>query len=910
MRNALPKKIIGVLFLTVLFLSCDPGVEEEVSRIGFSQAMTTDNWRKAMNKEMMVEASMYASLKLEIADAENDIKKQIAQIERFIEQDVDVLIVSPIQSVPVTQVIEKAMNAGIPTIVIDRKIEGSNFTSYVGANNVEIGKSAAKFIRSHANKSAKVLEIKGQRGSSPAFERSEGFREVLDSVQSIQLVGVIDGNWEKESVKPALEKMLDTMAPPDFIFAHNDRMALGAWEAAKAHGLQNQISIVGVDGLFGPYGGIQLVKENILDATILYPTGGAEAIKAAKRLSEGESVNKNIILNTVVIDPVNADIMKNQFEKMQQQQFNIEQQQEVIDEQITTYKSQGNLLRLMSGLVVLLILLSLWSVFLILRIKKSKRKLEDTNQKIIDQRNQIEDFAQQLKKSNESRINFFTALSHEFKTPLTLITSAIESISEAKNKHSEDFAYEASLITHNSRRLLRLINELLDFRKLESGSFAIKPVKTNLYEFLERILENFKTEAVRKSIDLKLEVPNKELMLYIDRDLMDKVFFNLLSNAFKFTPKNGAISIAIKEENGNVEVRVKDSGIGIPKDELSRIFDPYIQGTNNKKPSSGLGLYISRQFVELHKGTIAAASHHGSEFVVVLLKGKEHLREYHPSEVAVDMPQQPALSLVEGTEEILPEEPKVELDQTMESILVIEDNQDLSRLLKVKLSTDYNVYLSDGTDAVTKALELVPDVIICDINLPDKDGYEICRELKDDLRSSHIPILILSALSDVESKIKSLQAGADGFIAKPFNFQILRESLRSALYNREKMRYYFTNKIDQVRDERFENTEQAFLKNLNRLVEENIGNADFTVEDLAQKLNISRVQLYRKVKAILGITVSEYLNTHRLNKSKYLLQETDLNIAEIAYSVGFSSPGYFSTSFKNKFGVSPTRMRD
>ena len=903
------KKISFLFLFLMILLSCSQEKPTKIYRIGFSQAMTTDNWRKEMNKSMKLEASMHPNLELQISDAQNRVDSQISQIERFIDDSVDVLIVSPIKSVPITPVIEKAMKAGIPTIVIDRKIEGSNYTAYVGANNTEIGRNAARYILSSAEDSVTVMEIRGQQGSSPAYERSSGFREILARAPSIRIVHTINGDWEKSSVKPQLEKILDSANPPDYIFAHNDRMALGAWEVARKRSLHNEIKIIGVDGLFGPNGGIQFVKEGILDATILYPTGGAEAIKLASRLLEDEMVKKNNILNTVIIDSVNVDIMQNQFDKMNQQQNDIEKQQDIIDRQITTYNSQSNLIKLMMGLLSLLIILSAWSIYLVVKLRRRKRSLEENNRKIIAQRNQIEDFAGKLKESNEMRINFFTALSHEFKTPLTLISSSIESIAENSGKHQKDFNYETNLIFNNSRRLLRLINELLDFRKLESSKPNIKPVKTNLYEFAEIIFDDFKPEALRKSIKMEMIADRKDLEVYIDRDMMDKVLFNILSNAFKFTPKNGHIRLQIKDLSENeMGICIKDSGIGIPKEDFEKIFNPFMQAANNDKPSSGLGLYITKQFVELHKGTISVSSRQGSEFSITLQKGKDHLKEYQTSDILRPIKSDKNHQLF--TENLPEEEGAVEvLSESAVTILIIEDNPDLSRLLKKRLLTDYQVYLSDGTDALEKALDIIPDIILCDINLPEKSGFEICRELKNDLRTSHIPTLILTALSDEESKLKALQAGADSYITKPFSFGILKESLRAALYNREKLRYYYTNRIHQVKDEKFDNSEQVFLKDLNRIISNNLMNADFSVEDLAKQLHISRVQLYRKVKALLGLSISEYINTQRLSKAKNLLQESDLNISEIAYKVGYSSPGYFSTSFKNKYGTSPKDFR-
>lgn len=857
---------------------------------------------------MQVEASMHPELQLEIRDAGNEVEKQIEQIERFIEEGVDILIVSPIQSVPITPAIDKAMDAGIPTIIIDRKIEGSNYTAYLGADNFEIGANAARYILSGAETGAEIFELTGAEGSSPAHERSRGFRSLIDSGSNFKVTHSIKGDWEKSSISNALAALFEDEVVPDFIFAHNDRMALGAWEVAREYSLKDQVKIIGVDGLFGPSGGIQLVKEGILDATILYPTGGAEAIKLAQYILDGNSVSKNNILRTVVIDSVNVGIMQNQFDKINQQQNDIARQQHTINEQIATYNSQSNLVKIMIALAAVLFFLMLWSIYLLYKNKKSKKRLELNNRKIIVQRNQIEDFAQKLKESNESKINFFTALSHEFKTPLTLITSSIENISKNASGSLKAFDYETKLIINNSRRLLRLINELLDFRKLEGNSFRLKPVKTNLHDFIENIYSDFKSEALRKSITLELTSDVNSPFAYIDRDMMDKVFFNLLSNAFRFTPKNGNISINISETEKLIEISIKDSGMGIPKEEYQRIFDPFTQATNNAKVSSGLGLYITKQFVELHKGHIGVTSRQGAEFKVSLQKGKEHLAEYQVSEeelpIKSDHSDVIPIEEVEKLEFPVPAE-----DENKECLLIIEDNHDLSQLLYKKFYPFYRVFLSDGTDGIEQALEIIPDVIICDLNLPEKSGFEICQELKNDLRTSHIPTLILTALSDEESRLKALKSGADMYITKPFNFEVLEQSIISVLYNREKLRYYYTNKIDEVKDEEFNTSEQNFLKDLNSLIEKNLAQPNFTVEDLAQQLHISRVQLYRKVKAILGISISEYINSQKLAKAKSLLQDSNLNISEIAYQLGYSSPGYFSTSFKNKYGVSPKQFR-
>lgn len=319
------------LFLTLLCVSCNSIDTDNGIRVGFSQAMSSDNWRQEMEKSMQVQSSLYPDIHLEIKNANNDVESQIQQIKDFVESGVDVLIVSPIQSKPVTNAIENATMAGIPTIIIDRNIDGTNYTAYIGANNISIGRDAAKYIISGVKEEAKVVQITGDIASSPAIERQEGFEVVLLNSDKVNLVATINGNWEKPSLIEPLEKLLDSLTP-NYVFAHNDRMAMGVWEVLKSRNLDDDVKIIGVDGLYGPNGGIQYVKDGILLATILYPTGGAEAIDLAVKIVQGELVTKNNTLNTVVIDSVNVDLMQNQFNKLLEQQNDIERQQVVIDQ--------------------------------------------------------------------------------------------------------------------------------------------------------------------------------------------------------------------------------------------------------------------------------------------------------------------------------------------------------------------------------------------------------------------------------------------------------------------------------------------------------------------------------------------------------------------------------------------------
>ncbi|MFV8465763.1 substrate-binding domain-containing protein [Flavobacterium sp. LB1P62] len=901
---------IYILLVLVTLFSCNSNdnSKKRIS-IGFSQSISEDDsWRKSMDNTVKIEASLHPEIDLTIYNANSSTKKQIVDIEKMIDDQLDVIIVAPYGSDSIVPVIEKANKKGIPVIIVDRKVNTSNYTSFLGADNVEVGHIAGKYIVSMSKAHATILEIKATTDISPGVERSLGFKQIIDQYPNIKKISITAPNLA--SLNTNFSKVLDSMPKIDYVFAFNDIIALQAWEAAKRKGREKNIKFIGIDGLNDPNGGIQAVKDGKLTATILYPTGGSEAIKLAIKLANKEIVSKNNVLNTILIDSLNADIMSNQFDKVTQQQSNIETQQNVIKEQEKKYLTLYNLIKLLSFLLVVIFCLAVFSVYSIFSMRKKKRLLEVTNYKITSQRNEIEKFVEKLKESNESKINFFTGISHEFKTPLTLILSSVESLHDEFQNKSHSVKKDLDIMYNNSLRLLRLINQLLDFRMVEDKKFTLKLSKNNLWKFSANMFKEFKREAKKRKINYTIETDNEGLEVYFDPNLMDKVYYNLLSNCFKFTPDGGKIEIKIRQEKdkGLVKINFKDSGIGIPEKEINQIFSPFFQGSNNYRNGSGIGLNLSKNFVDLHEGIIEVKSINGAEFSVYLKLGDGHIDKskivnestyFSDSENGYEYLE---TELTPSTESIITE--------NKPSLLIIEDNADLLDFIASKLKEDYIVSRCNGTKAVEMALELMPDIVVCDLNLPEKNGFEICEVLKTNMITSHIPVIILTAMDDNNTYIKSLEVGADLFLTKPFNLKVLKQSIKGLLFNREKLRYYYTKNINKIENDGLSLIEREFLNRINLILEKNIDDSSFSVENLASKLNISRVQLYRKVKAVLGIGVGDYINNFRLEKAKELLMTTTMNISEIAYSCGFASPNYFSTTFKTKYGIPPKDFRN
>ncbi len=906
MNNLYLKYFSPFLLVLLIIFGCAPENDNETVEIGFSQGLGNHPYRTAMNHSMEIQASLHSNVNFRIFKADGLISKQIADIQKMIDSGTEIIIISPIDPVSVVPVVEKAYAKGIPVILLDRAINSDKYTTYIGADNFEIGKEAAKYIRSASQNQKYVIEIKGDDLSSPTLERSIGFKQQISTYPNIHLLETLKG-FSPEVFK---EKISSYSYPEIYVFAFNDELANAAWQTLHEMGINKRFKIIGVDGLNTDDGGIKMVLDGKLDATLLYPNGSSEAIETAIKIHQGKAVPKRIELGTTIIDRFNANIMRNQFDRISEQQTIIEDQVLAIKKTTQLYSSQTTLFRWAIGLLTMMLCSVAYCIYLIYRIKIKHKQLKLTNERITIQRNQIENIAEKLKESNEAKVNFFTGISHEFKTPITLIISALDSLNDVGKKNNVKIPYEFELINKNSNRLLRLIDNLLDFRKLENKTFNLRVSETNIYDFTYSIYRDFEVEARKRNIQFEITTRNTKTVVFIDRNLMDKVYFNLLSNAFKFTPDNGKIEIEIREKGNQVVISFKDNGIGILPNEIKNVFTAYFRGSNNRKNSSGIGLHLTQQFVQLHMGTIDVVSQQGTEFIITLYKGDKHFNEdqivKEPDLLSADMMKYEFEPIFED----IPLPNNLKPDEDSRTLLLIEDNKDLTTFLYHKLSKDFAVIVSDGTDAIQLALDVIPDVIVTDVNLPDKSGFEISEILKSDLRTSHIPLIILTALGSRESYLKGLESGVDLYLTKPFSYPILLQSIRSLLFNREKLRYYYTNNINRISDGKsFGNIEQDFVSKLNKCIIDNHDNASFSVELLAEELHVSRVQLYRKVKALFNINISDYINNIKLDSAKALLQNSTLTVSEIAYKTGFSSPNYFSTVFKAKFGVSPNVFR-
>lgn len=885
-------------------------------RIAFSQCTGDDNWRRRMLADMKREMAFHPEIDFLYADAKDNSQLQAKQVKDLINKHIDLLMISPNEAQPLTGVVEDAFNKGIPVIVIDRTIASQLYTSFIGADNFEVGKMAGEYAAHLLNGNGKVIEVIGRPGSTPAIGRQKGFRESLSKYPGITIISEVYGNWLKDDASSELTKIKDKLMQADLVFAHNDVMALGTYSICKTLGIGNKVKILGVDGQPGPGSGLELVSDRMINATILYPTGGEEAIRTAFKILNGESFNKQNTLQTLVIDSTNVRPMQLQSGKIDEQQKDIEKQQELLKEQQNIYKGQTFFLYVTITALVLASLLGLIVLFAWRHNRRINRRLSASNVEILNQRNLLVEMTERAREATDAKFNFFTNISHELRTPLTLILGPLEdALGQAKLhftiKNDLDFIYK------NALRLLRIVNQLMDFRKIEHNKMRLRASENNLPTFVTEIANSFREMAKKKNISLQIYSRVNELSVWFDVNMLDKVLFNLLSNALKFTKEDGYVTVSTgKSKNGKEAlIIVEDTGVGMTPEARKHAFDLFYQERGTTYKGSGLGLSLSKELIELHHGVIQLESEKwkGTRFEIYLPLDKAHLEaDEMVNEAVTDTAVYEDLKIYSANISS-PAPVHQEMDTTPKeySILLIEDNDDLRSFLKYRLQQNFDVYESDsGNTGLMLAYEVVPDLIICDITLPEYDGFSITRTLKGDVRSSHIPVVILTASGSMEKQITSLQLSADAFISKPFNLMYLEETIKSVLKNRKQLREHYTSEPFYDVKTGVSKIDRRFINEFTAIVEKNIANDSFSVEDICKDTHVSRIQLNRKIKALLGINVNEYILNSRLQKAKYLLSNDDLTISEIAYKVGFASQAYFATVFKSKFFITPSEYKE
>ncbi len=881
-----------LVWLTLIVLcGCTSSGKQKKHVIGLSQCMLDDAWRQAMINDMRIEASNYDDVEIIIKDAQNNNETQIQQIRDLIRQKVDVLIISPYQSEPITAVAEEAYRAGIPTIITDRKVNTDQYTSFVGANNYEIGLAAGNYAANYLPPNAIILEIWGLTQTSPAQERHKGFVDALREREDLSF-RKIEGQWLVDTARMELQK-LEHPEQIDFVYAHNDMMAIAAreyfmaWDSIRGR----ELRIIGVDAVAGA--GLEAVEDGRINASFLYPTGGEQVIRTAMRIIQGEPVDKFIPLRTAPVDHQSARTLLLQADQLQKYRQRIEAQRSRIDGLSDRFYFLRNSLGVISLLMIGFIALSIYAFYINRKMRQANRKLISLNA--------------EMKEVTAQKLQFFTNVSHEVRTPLTLILAPLDRL--IISLRESPYASDLGLIQKNANRLLRVINQILDFRKVEGKQEKLAVREIDLVPFVGEIKSYFDSMASVRAIAYTFTSSIKQCTLWIDPDLLEKVFVNLLSNAFKFTPEGGSVRIELTEEEDRVFIQVIDTGSGIQPGNLPHLFDRFY--TEDRSMGTGIGLHLVKEYIHMHGGEIRVESEPGQRttFTVCLRKGKAHFEDSDLMETSVSHQAYEASRLDDS-------ETHKMLSKTYPyTILITEDDDEVRCFLERELSPHFKTRTAaNGKDALRVLEEEEISLVVSDVMMPEMNGFELCRMIKSQLPFSHIPVILLTALTDECQRIFGITGGADDYIQKPFHTDYVKIKIIHLLQERQKLRERLLeklrdNKLLLSEPEKVESIDDAFLRKFAEQIEAVYADPEYNVEKLSETLGLSRGHLHRKIKELTGTAPVEFLRTYRLNKATQLLRQNAYTVSEVAYRTGFSSPAYFSKCFKAVYGVTPTEYQ-
>ena len=715
--------ILYVILLLLVFVSCS----DRRTVIGVSQC-SDDLWRQKVNREIKIGQYQYKNVDVVFASADNNGQRQARQIDSLVKAKVDLLVVAPSDVKTVAPAIERAYRAGIPVILYDRMIESTHYTAYIGTDNVAIGKEVADYLAHQLQGRGTVVEITGERGSTPVADRHRGFMQGMKAFPQIQVV-TLEGDWNLAGAKKLMRQYMDAGKPVDAVFGHNDAEAWGAQQAAKDKNRDKQMLFVGIDGLPGENQGVDLVDKGVMTASYIYPTKGEAIVPLAMNILQGKPYKRMNYFQSALVTAENAKLIDMQYKEIEGQTANLNAIYSSINDYMKMYRWQ----KIISILAVAVVLLLLIMIFYRRKVRREKEKLNE-----------------QRKQMADDKIAFFTNVSHQLRTPLTLVSGPLNRLMQADN-YTEEQKMLLQVVLRNVGQLETLTADVLNFKE--------------------------QVDAMNQaSAD---EACEKELSQHVLRD---------------------------------------------------------------------------------------------SRHQMLLQQDVEELS----------------------------------------TILIVDDNEDIRSYLRVLLAGQYYVIeASDGQNGLRLAKESVPDLIVSDVMMPVMDGLTFCSKIKEDEVTSHIPVILLTARSEESQRIEGYEHGADAYITKPFSDHLLLVRISNLLQARRQRKNDEAKQMLSAEDiQTDEPGERMFLERFKKAAKSHIGDANLRMDDLGSELSLSKVQMYRKVKALTGKTPAEVLREMRMQKAYSLLKQTDKTISEVAAEVGFAIPGYFSACFKKQFGINPTELRD
>lgn len=714
--------ILYVILLLLVLVSCS----DRRTVIGVSQC-SDDIWRQKVNREIKIGQYQYKNVDVVFASADNNGQRQARQIDSLVKTKVDLLVVAPSDVKTVAPAIERAYRAGIPVILYDRMIESTHYTAYIGTDNVAIGKEVADYLAHQLQGRGTVVEITGERGSTPVADRHRGFMQGMKAFPQIQVV-TLEGDWNLAGAKKLMRQYMDAGKPVDAVFGHNDAEAWGAQQAAKEKSRDKQMLFVGIDGLPGENQGVDLVDKGVMTASYIYPTKGEAIVPLAMNILQGKPYKRMNYFQSALVTAENAKLIDMQYKEIEDQTADLNTIYLSINEYMKMYRWQ----KIISILAVAVVVLLLIMIFYRRKVRREKEKLNKQRKQMADEKIPS------------------LPISHQLRTTLTLVSGPLSQLMKDDN-FTDEQKMLLQVVTRNVKQLENLTTDVLNFKA---------------------------------QVDAMHEVTNNQL---------------------------------------------------------------------------------SDQEVSQH-----------------VLRDSRH-----------------QMLLQQDVEEL-------------STILVVDDNEDIRTYLRVLLSDHYYVIeASDGQNGLRLAKESVPDLIVSDVMMPVMDGLTFCSKIKEDEVTSHIPVILLTARSEESQRIEGYEHGADAYLTKPFSAHLLLARISNLLQaRRQRKNMDAKNMLSAEFIQAEAPGERMFLERFKKVAKSHIGNANLRMDDLGSELSLSKVQMYRKVKALTGKTPAEVLREMRMQKAYSLLKQTDKTISEVAAEVGFAIPGYFSACFKKQFGINPTELRD
>lgn len=925
------RKLHLIIYVAIIVLLTGCAQQPRKYVIGVSQC-SEDIWRDKLNDELKMGEYLNDSLIVKLASSNDDNVLQNKQVNQFVDEGVDLLIVSPNQLSAISKSVERAYDKGIPVILYDRKTNSDKYTAFIGCDNYTIGKSMGTFIAQQLQGKGRIVEISGLEGSSPALERHRGFMDAIKPYPGLQVVASEGGNWKEEGGIQAMKRILKQTQDFDYVFAHNDRLAWGAYVAARQMRVKRNYKYTGVDGMATEGGGLELVRDGIFEASYLYPTKGDEVIALAMKILKHQPYERDNYLSTSIITQANAALTLMEARDAERQMRNLKTLHKQVDQYLSDYNSQKVML-IGLGLFLFVCLAAAALIFRGYMIKvRLNEKLAKTNGELKRLNVELGEKNEELKRLNEevlelthSRLVFFTNISHELRTPLTLIADPVEMLLEdtgIKGKSRELL----KMVQRNALALQQLVSNILDFRKIQNGKMELKLYRFDIVKTLTTWVGDFQLTAERKQIRLHLDVDDLKGSheMIADQEKISRIVFNLLSNALKYTPAGGEIFVSLKDEGANLRLDVKDTGKGISQDEADKIFERFFQA-KGAASGTGIGLALVKSFVELHHGEARVESEpgKGSDFIVVIPREQEGDSQVIHNDVDIvdnstnasasdgkNVVDESVLQYIDDGDRSRGKVQQLVSENTNRpTVLVIDDNTDIRQYERTLLQDEYIVLeAADGKEGLAVALKEVPDLVICDVMMPVMDGLEFTEQLKTNTATSHIPVIMLTAKNLEEHRAEGYEHGADSYITKPFHSKVLLARIENLLRQRQLLKnlYQGTKEAEkEISEAHLEDRDKQFLKQLQAIIQKNLSDSEFGVEDMGQQIGLSRVQLYRKVKAMTGSSVVDLLRKARLAKARRLLETRSMSVSEVAYEVGFSAPSYFTKCFKDEYGMLP-----